>query len=106
MMTFFGIPYERVVLGVVVLIALSSCYDLIIVDWLETHDPYVSAQTAIEVVVGVLSVLLIYLLAVQDVRISGVDSFMLLLVFFSSAGFMMAIGSKRRTSKMCKQRIR
>lgn len=106
MMTFFGIPYERVVLGIVVLIALSACYDLIIVDWLETHDPYVPAQTAIEVVVGVLSVLLIYLLAVQSVRISGVDSFMLLLVFFSSASPMMVVGSKKRTSAMCKRSVR
>lgn len=100
-MTVFGIPWERVALGFILLLAASACYDLFVVDWLETHKPYVPAQTAIEVVAGVLGVLIVYLLAVRDVRISGIDSFLLLLVYFASAGPPMVLGSHKRTIKLC-----
>lgn len=100
-MTVFGIPWERVALGFILLLAASACYDQFLVDWLETHKPFVPAQTAIEVVVGVLGVLLVYLLAVQDVMISGIDSFLLLFVYFAGAGPFMALGSHKRTVKLC-----
>ena len=96
-----GVPAGSVICGVAVLAAFSAIYDLFCVDWLETHKPYIPAQTAFEVVGGVLVVLVIYLLAVQGRSISGIDSFCLLLIFFASAGFMMIVGSKRRTEKQC-----
>ena len=68
-MTVFGIPWERVALGFILLLAAAACYDQFLVDWLETHKTLVPAQTAIEVAVGVMGVLLVYLLAVQDVRL-------------------------------------
>lgn len=100
-MTVFGIPWERVALGFILLLTASACYDWFVVDWLETHKPYIPAQTAVEVVVGVLGVLLVYLLAVQDVMISGIDSFSLLLFYFAGAGPLMALGSHKRTVKLC-----
>lgn len=101
-MTIFGIPWERVALGFILLLAASACYDQFLVDWLETHKPFVPAQTAIEVAVGVMGVLLVYLLAVQGVNISGIDSFLLLLFYFAGAGILMGLGSHKRTIKLCK----
>ena len=94
----FGIPQERVVFGIVLLVAFGVFYNNYIVDWLETHKPYIPAQTAVEVVVGVFVVLFIYLLSVRDIEISGTDSFVLLLVYFASAGLPMVFGSDGRVS--------
>lgn len=105
-MLVFGIPLERVVLGIVGLFAFGLFYDTFIVDWLETHKPHIPAQTAIEVIVGVFVVLLVYLLAVRDIEISGIDSFMLLLSFFASAGLPMVFGSDRRTAPYCDSAVR
>lgn len=105
-MLVFGIPQERVVLGAVCLLAFAYGYDTFIVDWLETHKPHIPAQTAVEVVVGVFVVLSIYLLAVRDVEISGLDSFMLLLAFFASAGLPMVLGSHGRTAPYCDSAVR
>jgi quinol-cytochrome oxidoreductase complex cytochrome b subunit len=105
-MSVFGIPQERVVLGIVCLVAFGVFYDNFIVDWLETHKPYVPAQTAVEVIVGVFVVLSIYLLSVRDIEISGIDSFMLLLVYFASAGLPMVFGSDGRVTPYCDSAIR
>lgn len=105
-MLVFDIPQERVVLGIVCLAAFGIFYDNFIVDWLETHKPYIPAQTAVEVVVGVFVVLSIYLLSVRDTEISGVDSFMLLLVYFASAGLPMVFGSNERVTPYCDSVIR
>jgi hypothetical protein len=96
-----GVPAGSVIWGVAGLAAFSVIYDNFVVDWLETHKPYIPAQTAFEVVGGVLAVLVIYLLAVQDRSISGINSFCLLLIFFAPAGLPMINGSKRRTEKQC-----
>lgn len=95
------IPLWRTFLGIAILVCFSLIYDWYAVDWLETHKPYIPAQTAFEVMFGVLTVLLIFLLTVGDLRISGVDSFFLLLVYFASTAPAMAGGSKRRTQKEC-----
>lgn len=96
-----GVPQDRVVLGIVCLVAFGVFYNAFIEDWLETHKPYIPAQTAVEVIVGVFVVLSIYLLSVRDIEISGIDSFTLLLVYFASAGLPMVFGSSERALPYC-----
>lgn len=105
-MLVFGIPQGLVAWGVVFLVSFGFFYNTFIVDWLETRKPFIPAQTAFEVIVGVLVVLLIYLLSVRDVRISGIDSFMLLLMYFASAGLPMVLGSGERAKPYCDSAIR
>lgn len=101
-MMIFGVPQERVIFGIVCLFALAFTYDIFVVDHFETKKTSLPAQTAVEVVIGVFAVLVIYLYAVRDVVISGPDSFTVLFLFFAAAGIPMCLGSDRRSSSMNK----
>jgi hypothetical protein len=92
-----GIPLERLVLGMLALLLLTASYDELIVDWLERHPTKLLAQTAWEVVAGVMIVLVMYLLIVQDSVITGTQSFVLILTCFVFGGAFMIRGSYNRT---------
>jgi len=81
------------------LFVATALYDLLIVDWLETHPNKLPAVTAWEVVGGVMIVLVFYLLLVRGATVTGVTSFVLLLALFVVGGLPMIFGSYRRTLK-------
>jgi hypothetical protein len=93
------IETNTVIRTMLALFLATVLYDVLIVDWLETHPVRLPAVTAWEVVGGVMIVLVFYLLLVRSATVTGVTSFVLLLALFAVGGVPMIFGSYRRSLK-------